>query len=72
LLNNAINVFSFELHILTYQFCDPGMHLEKRLAKDNQSINPLDTACREHDIIYVNNLTANRLEPELEPENWNL
>jgi len=51
-LNNVINALPFELHIPGYQFCDPGTHLEKRLARDDQSINPLDAACREHDIAY--------------------
>jgi len=52
LLNNAINALPFGLHILGYQFCDPGTHLEKRLAR---GINPLDAACRKHDIAYSHN-----------------
>jgi len=44
--------FPFELHIPEYQFCGPGTHLEKRLARDGQGINPLDAACCEHDIAY--------------------
>ena len=51
-LNHAINAFSIELHISGYQFCGPGTHLEKRLARGDRSINPLDAACREHDIVY--------------------
>jgi len=59
LLNRAINALPFELHIPGYQFCGPGTHLEKRLARGDQGINPLDAACREHDIAYSrsNNLT---------------
>ena len=52
LLNRMINALPFELHIPGYQFCGPGTHLEKRLARGDQGINPLDTACREHDIAY--------------------
>jgi len=52
LLNNVINALPFELHIPGYQFCGPGTHLEKRLARGDQGINPLDVACREHDIAY--------------------
>jgi len=52
LLNNMINALLFELHIPGYQFCGPGTHLEKRLARGDQGINPLDTACREDDIAY--------------------
>jgi len=44
LLNRAINTLPFELHILGYQFCGPGTHLEKRLARGDQGINPLDAA----------------------------
>jgi len=51
LLNRAINVLPFELHIPGFQFCGPGMHLEKRLARDDRDINPLDAACREHDML---------------------
>jgi len=52
LLNRAINVLPFELHIPGYQFCGPGTHLEKRLVRDDRGINSLDAACREHDIAY--------------------
>lgn len=52
LLNRAINALPFELHIPGYQFCGPGTHLEKRLARGDQGINLLDAACREHDIAY--------------------
>ncbi|XP_036151122.1 uncharacterized protein LOC118648809 [Monomorium pharaonis] len=52
LLNRAINALPFELHIPGYQFCGPGTHLEKRLARGDRGINPLDAACREHDIAY--------------------
>jgi len=52
LLNKVINTFPFELYIPGHQFCGPGTHLEKRLAKGDRSINPLDAACREHDIAY--------------------
>ena len=44
-----------ELHIPGYQFCSPGTHLEKRLARGNRGINPLDAACREHNIAYSRN-----------------
>jgi len=52
LLNCAIDALPFELHISDYQFYGPGTHLEKRLARGDQGINPLDAACREHDIAY--------------------
>jgi hypothetical protein len=52
LLNSVINALPCELHIPGYQFCGPGTHLKKRLARGDQGINPLDAACREHDIAY--------------------
>lgn len=52
LLNNLIDGLPIELHIPGYQFCGPGTKLKKRLARGDKGINPLDTACREHDIAY--------------------
>jgi len=52
LLNRAINALPFELHIPGYQFCGPGTRLTKRLVRGDEGINPLDAACREHDIAY--------------------
>ena len=52
LLNRAINALPFELHIPGYRFCGPGTRLKKRLARGDAGINPLDAACREHDIAY--------------------
>jgi len=55
LLNRAINALPFELHIPGFQFCGPSTRLtsQKRLGhRGDEGINPLDTACREHDIAY--------------------
>jgi len=49
---NAPNKLPIELHIPGSQFYSPGTHLQKRLIKDD---NPLDAACREHDIAYSRN-----------------
>ena len=59
LLNRTINALPFELHIPGYQFCSPGTRLTKQLARDDAGINPLDAACRKHDIAYFrsNDLT---------------
>ena len=51
-LNHAINDLPIELHIPGYQFYGPGTHFEKRIARDDRSINLLDAACRDHDITY--------------------
>lgn len=55
LLNQAINHLPFELHIPGYQFCGPGTNLQQRLIRGDQGINPLDAACRLHDIEYSKN-----------------
>ncbi|XP_031359224.1 uncharacterized protein LOC116182821 [Photinus pyralis] len=52
LINNLINNLPVELHLPGYQFCGPGTRLSKRLARGDRGINPLDEACRDHDIAY--------------------
>lgn len=60
LLNYMINKVPIELHIPGYQYCGPGTKLQKRLARGDPGINPLDVACKEHDIAYE----ANKNGPE--------
>lgn len=55
LLNNLINNLPVELHLPGYQYCGPGTKLKKRLARGDPGINPLDAACKEHDIAYSQN-----------------
>lgn len=55
LLNKIINKLPFELHLPGYQFCGPGTKIAERLARGDRGINPLDAACREHDIAYSRN-----------------
>lgn len=52
LVNTLINKLPFELHIPGYNYCGPGTLLDKRLARGDQGINPLDEACKAHDIAY--------------------
>lgn len=58
LLNEIINKLPFELHAPrnwafdSYNFCGPGTKLDERLARGDKGINPLDEACKEHDIWY--------------------
>jgi len=40
------------LHLPGYQFCGPGTKLVERLKRGDKETNPLDAACREHDILY--------------------
>lgn len=55
LVNKTINSLPFEAHLFGYQFCGPGTQLEKRIARGDIGINPLDAACKEHDIAYSTN-----------------
>lgn len=55
LLNKLINKLPFELHIPKYQFCGPGTDIHKRLKRGHRGINPLDSACMQHDIVYSKN-----------------
>lgn len=52
LVNKLINKLPVEIHIPGYQFCGPGTQLEKRLNRGEVGVNPLDAACRDHDIAY--------------------
>lgn len=64
LVNSIINNLPVELHIPGYQYCGPGTKLAKRLARGDPGINPLDAACKVHDIAYSknrNNLEARHL-----------
>ncbi|XP_073972342.1 uncharacterized protein [Rhodnius prolixus] len=55
LINSVINKLPFEAHIPGYRFCGPGTKLQERLARGDKGINPLDEACKEHDIAYFKN-----------------
>ncbi|KAJ8911494.1 hypothetical protein NQ315_010866 [Exocentrus adspersus] len=75
IINTLINKLPFELHIPGgYQFCGPGTKVEKRVAAGQQGINPLDAACRKHDIAYLNNsenlAERHKADYELEQRAW--
>lgn len=55
LINKVINKLPFELHLPGYNYCGPGTKLSARLARGDKPINPLDAACKEHDIAYSQN-----------------
>ncbi len=51
--NTLINRLPFELHMPGgYNFCGPGTNLKERLNRGDRGINPLDDACKQHDITY--------------------
>lgn len=51
-LNRAVDALPVELHIPGYHYCGPGTRLEERLRRGDVGINPLDEACKRHDIAY--------------------
>lgn len=72
-VNSLINKLPFEVHIPGYQFCGPGTKLHKRLARGDPGINPLDKACREHDIAYSKSSNLedrHKADYELEQRAW--
>ena len=75
LVNKIINKLPFELHIPGYQYCGPGTKLVKRLARGDPGINPLDAACKEHDIAYSRNReniqARNEADKILAEKAWN-
>lgn len=52
IIDKVIDILPFELHVPSYQYCGPGTHLQKRLTRGDPGINPLDAACKQHDIEY--------------------
>ncbi|KAJ8942143.1 hypothetical protein NQ318_021652 [Aromia moschata] len=74
IVNSLINKLPIELHLPGgYQYCGPGTKLRKRLARGDPGINPLDVACKHHDIAYSQNtdLTArHKADYELEQRAW--
>lgn len=53
ILDSIVNKIPVELHVPGYQYCGPGTKLEKRIARGDPGINPLDRACKLHDIAYA-------------------
>lgn len=73
ILNNIIDHLPIELHMPGYQFCGPGTKLKKRLARGDKGINPLDAACKEHDIVYSQNknlIERNQADKILSERAW--
>lgn len=52
MFNRLLNNLNVELHLPKYKFCGPGTRLKERIARGDIPINPLDQACKVHDIAY--------------------
>lgn len=73
LLNKAIDLLPFEAHLPTFRFCGPGTKLAKRLARGDKGINPLDEACKIHDIAYSkysDSESRRKADGELAERSW--
>jgi hypothetical protein len=74
IVNSLINRLPFELHIPGYQYCGPGTKVIERVRRGDRGINPLDVACKKHDLAYLHNrenLSArHRADHELEQSAW--
>lgn len=55
-MNKVVNNLPIELHLPGYQYCGRGTKLETRLTRGDPRINPLDAACKEHNITDSHNL----------------
>lgn len=52
------------------RFCGPGTRLQQRLARGDRGVNPLDEACRAHDIAYSqSNSLSDRHKADFQLEN---
>lgn len=74
ILNTIINNLPFEAHLPGYQYCGPGTKLEDRLNRGDKGINPLDVACKKHDIAYSHSKDIqdrHRADKILQEEAWN-
>ena len=72
-VNSLINSLPFEAHVPGYQYCGPGTKLKKRLDRSDKGINPLDAACRDHDIVYATSKNLDdrhRADKVLENRAW--
>lgn len=73
LVNTLINKLPFEVHLPGYQYCGPGTKLSKRLARGDLGVNPLDRACKEHDIAYSKSKDTsvrNQADTQLAEKAW--
>ena len=60
-ITRALSVIPAELHLPGYNFCGPNTKLQKRLARGDKGINPLDDACLEHDKLYASTKDSQKI-----------
>lgn len=72
-INKAIDLLPFEVHLPGYKYCGPGTRLQERLIRGDRGINPLDEACKFHDIAYSNysdSINRRKADIELADSAW--
>lgn len=72
-MNKLIDSLPFEAHIPGYNYAGPGTKLQQRLARGDAPVNPLDSAARDHDIVYsktTDNKERNKADLELADKAW--
>jgi|GEM_PF-2371500 Parvovirus coat protein VP1. len=72
-INSLINKLPFELHLPGYQYCGPGTKFQKRIARGDPGVNPLDQACKIHDGAYEDSKDLpirHKADYELEQRAW--
>ena len=62
-LDKLVDMLPFEMHVPGYKFCGPGTKLAERIQRGDVGINPLNEACRQHDLAY-NNPNSNRRQAD--------
>lgn len=74
LFNTLLSKLPIELHVPGYNYLGPGTKYEKRVARGDVGINPLDEAAKEHDLAYLQHKdTASRHKADeiLAKKAWN-
>lgn len=72
IFNKLISNLPFKVRLPGYQYYGPNMKLQKRLARADQGINPLDAVCKQHDIAYSQrkSLPDRHQADEVENKSW--
>jgi hypothetical protein len=61
-VTKALSKIPTELHLPGYNYCGPNTNLDKRLARGDKGINPLDEACKEHDKSYAATIDKEKIK----------
>lgn len=74
-VNHALDILPFKLHLSCYRFFGSGKTLENKLVRGERGMNELNETCREHDIAYSeykDNIRRRISDQILEDKAWKL